>query len=275
LKSPSASWRNGCIREAIEMSRLPVLLLSLGLWLSPSAAFATQEVVGTETAASHLPPGAVHAPDAAVAAEKLRAVLDGPDFARREESWQLRFRHDWLRDWFSRKQDASTDPAKGALFSAFGELFVWMVNHALWLLALLVLILAYRYRRRWLGLLQRLPRATADVPQAVIREDRESVAQPLPDDVAAAAEVCWRNGQPRQALSLLYRGAVAALALPAPATERENLRLVRAAQTPEMVEAFTRIARAWQALAWAHQPPGSFEALLETYRRYFRQGGAP
>lgn len=255
------------------MKRLSAFALSLSLLLLPLTVTGTQEEVASETAAPHIPPGAVHAPEAATAAEKLRAVLNGPDFAHREETRQLRLRNEWLRKLFSPKKEADPDPSTGTWLKAFGEIFVWLVHHALWLLALLVLILAFRYRRRWLALLDRLPRPVDAASPAVIREDRESFAQPLPDDVAAAAEACWRNGQSRQALSLLYRGAVAALALPAPATESENLRLVRSAQTPEMVEAFTRIVRAWQALAWAHQPPGSFEALAETYRRHFRRGG--
>jgi len=125
-----------------------------------------------------------------------------------------------------------------------------------------------------------------------------AIAHPLVPAVAAIAVVAaalarWREGRPDEALSLLYRGALAWLVdrrrLPAREswTEDDCLRhlsgkpevpLVTASETPReapLVDYFARLTRAWQRTAYAHRPPSDDEMreLASGWPVHFRAPG--
>jgi hypothetical protein len=93
----------------------------------------------------------------------------------------------------------------------------------------------------------------------------------LPEDVAGAAAALAREGRLREALALLYRGALSRLVhrqgvrLLASHTEAEVLSLApaQAAQYLQM------LIDAWRACAYARRPPGTaaVEALAQGYRQ--------
>lgn len=208
--------------------------------------------------------------------QQMQTVMNGPDFAQREEKQRLRFRQDWLNDWFNQKESATPDNSPPGWLESASRVFAALVRHSLWLAALIILVLALHYRHKWLPLLQgrTIGRPAAAPRAADILEDMDFRA-PLPDDILAAAAAYWQQGQARPALSLLYRGAVLSLQLPDNATEGENLRLVRQRHNPDIVEAFTGITRAWQAMAWAGRVPARPDSLMESYRRHFRVRTGP
>lgn len=243
----------------------------LSCLLAAPAFAADMENADTGPAPASRTDGLAHAPDAAPAAVDIKAVMDGPDFSHRETVQELKFRHDWFKDWKSEPEKKKTASA-GPWLKRLGDFFVWIFSHALVILALIVLVLAYRYRQRWLGLLRRSPANAAIEPFVARIDEAPEDSLPLPDDIVQAAEQAWQTGSRRQALSLLYRGAAASLGLPPAATESENLALVRRHQTVEVNEAFSELVRAWQALAWAHQEPSDLTPLSNTYRRHFRRG---
>jgi phage tail protein X len=93
--------------------------------------------------------------------------------------------------------------------------------------------------------------------------------EPLPADIAAAARGLWADGRRRDALALVYRGAVEAMvamtgrALPPGATEAQCLRA--AAALPDAPRrAFAHGVRLWQQAAYADRMPAddAFEAML-------------
>ena len=96
----------------------------------------------------------------------------------------------------------------------------------------------------------------------------------LPDDPLQEAELCWQQGQPRRALSLLYRGAVRELRLPEQTTEQENLALVQKNEDARTLQAFQVIMLAWQAQAWAGRTPPAFAPLAAAYRQRFLRRSA-
>jgi hypothetical protein len=95
--------------------------------------------------------------------------------------------------------------------------------------------------------------------------------QTLPADVASAARRLWKSGQRRDALALLYRAGVVALArqlqttLPPGATEAECLRASRRLPQAEDRQLFAQVVRVWQYAAYAQRDPDEdeFEALLQ------------
>lgn len=124
------------------------------------------------------------------------------------------------------------------------------------------------------------PRAAVPKPPPV--RGRDEIASPPAAGLGAAAWQLWQDGQPREALRLLYRGSLAGLAtrhgLPVrpDATEDECLRLAAAQLAhPELVGFFRRLTRAWQATAYAHRPPeeSTARALCEEWPRHFATVG--
>ncbi len=95
----------------------------------------------------------------------------------------------------------------------------------------------------------------------------------LPDDIAAAAWSRWERGEHREAISLLYRGALATLVdrdglkLGVGATEGDCLSLVQAGSQADLGEYFSKLTEGWLRLAYAHRTP-SHEQAQELCRRW-------
>ncbi len=83
----------------------------------------------------------------------------------------------------------------------------------------------------------------------------------LPDDPAAEALRLIAAGDPRAALSLLYRGALVrlifdhGLEIPRSATEGECMQRVEQRCSAELSAFFTELTRHWRSLAYAHRMP--------------------
>jgi hypothetical protein len=100
----------------------------------------------------------------------------------------------------------------------------------------------------------------------------------LPDDVVAAARALWRDARCRDAMSLLYRGALAhlvnrhALRVPESATEGECVDRVRAHHEGPLVDDFAALTGSWQRVAYAHEAPPDerFAELCACWSRHLR-----
>lgn len=158
----------------------------------------------------------------------------------------------------------------GRVLGLIGEYGLWVIFGVL-VLALLITA------PRWLGWL----RAT------IARERREDTPvehveaappEPLPPDVPAAALRLWEAGHERDALALLYRASVEAMARRAQivlvpgATEAHTLRASRRMPRAQDREVFARTVRTWQIAAYAHGLPTAqeFESLLGALAHSFQ-----
>jgi hypothetical protein len=118
--------------------------------------------------------------------------------------------------------------------------------------------------------------APEPVPEAVAGLDIRP--ESLPADVIGAAEVHWREGQRREAMSLLYRAALAclvgrhALRVPESATEGECVERVRTEHQGPLVEDFAMLTGSWQRVAYAHEIPAedTFSELCTRWARHLR-----
>lgn len=152
-----------------------------------------------------------------------------------------------------------------------GGLVTTFISYWPWLMGVLLLALAVRYRRWLLGWFEPAGAALAADPgrsESVTLEE-----EALPADVSAAALALWQRGEGRAALALLYRGSVARVQelsgreLPHGATEADCLHA--AAGLPTAVGlAVARVVRAWQYAAYAHRLPEApvFDALIAEWR---------
>lgn len=216
----------------------------------------------------------------AVSAEQARTtieqVLAGEDFHQQDVQRVPQFILDWelfddpksengsqLPDWL---------PALAKSLAEGFEILLWAV-----VLTALILLL-YRYRRElrdWVA----SPGgrgAAKDVPEQLFGLDLRR--EQLPVDAPALAASLWKQGQKRAALAALYRSALGALMhrhqlrLRDGFTEGDCLHVARSHLTPELWTYLARLTRAWQRIAYAHQPPSEAElmALCDDWPEGFR-----
>lgn len=130
---------------------------------------------------------------------------------------------------------------------------------------------------------------TSDYVRAMIPKNKEEdvaskrnvrdfqKAMTLPKDVVAAAEKDWKAGRFRDAMSLLYRGALYSMVtkfkcdIDLSDTEASCMRVVYET-TPELSDSFTVIARNWQLLAYANLSisDDEFRSLSNLYSENFK-----
>src|SRR5690606_20276712 len=149
-----------------------------------------------------------------------------------------------------------------------GRLVAMVAECGLWLLlglAVLALALTARVWWPWLAGLR-----VARQPQAPVEQVPVPEPDVLPPDLAAQSRRLWREGRPRRALALLYRGSVESMVartgviLVPGATEAQCLRASRRLPDAGDRGAFARAVQVWQQAAYAGRMPGDgeFEALL-------------
>jgi hypothetical protein len=187
---------------------------------------------------------------------EIAEVLKAPEFAHQRETEQWRLRRasgpsgdlDWLR--------------------SLGSAFARVTEVAFWIIAGLALAYALWWAARMLPRL-RVPAAEPYRPPAALF-GMALAPESLPDDVAAAAAALAREGRLREALSLLYRGALSALVhrrgvrLLASHTEAEVLQLAPA----DWRDSLQKLIEAWRLCAYASRDPGAadIERLVQDYR---------
>ncbi len=150
----------------------------------------------------------------------------------------------------------------------------------LWALAIIaVLLIAYALRK--FAPEARLKKQAYRPPNTLF--GLEVAPESLPDDVAASALEAARAGRPREALSLLYRGALSALVhryevpLLAGYTEGDCVRAARGSLPDPGVAYFGQLVGAWQAVAYAAQMPSpdGVEQLCSTWAQHFAKPASP
>ena len=189
--------------------------------------------------------------------EAIAEILAAPEFGSRET----------VRDWRFRWAPEIEPPADvrgprvGELLAAVAEVVLWVLAGVL---VTVIVIYLIRSRGRWARAVPagEPPRSA---PERRLLSGWIDPDEPLPADVAAAARALLDSGRPLEALSLLYRGALAALdrrpglSVDESWTEGECLGHL-AARLPEGDAGFfRRLTLAWQRAAYAHRRPADDE----------------
>lgn len=153
---------------------------------------------------------------------------------------------------------------------SFGRLLGGLTELLLWVLAIGLAVWLVYLSRFWdRGALPRSASRLPDYEVMGFRLDEQS----LPDDVVAAANVLWTEHRPREAIALLYRGALTRLIqsfgceFSRGDTETDCLVEV-GSQTPERVSVcFKQLTRSWTRLAYGHKPidVDSFQTLCNQW----------
>lgn len=143
----------------------------------------------------------------------------------------------------------------------------WMGKTMLFLIATSVLAalvwLIWANRHLFMN---RLPGGTrAMAPKARVVMGLDVSPETLPEDIPSAALALWRQGRHREALGLLYRGAIsrvielARVEILESDTEGDCLRRVEQAGAEARPDYFRGITGAWTQLAYAGRPPEDVE----------------
>ena len=234
------------------------ILLCCTIWFSSALATFTSEPVNPELAKKY-----------------ITDILRQPEFqtTREEQHWQ---RIDESGDEPTVTEEVPED------FSLLPGLIVILANSLeilLWILLGLVIVFLLRRAPHWL---EKFSFQTKDQPIHVVQPrilDESLKDNPFAksSSLSRQAWAIWQAGQPRVAISLLYRGALAILisrhklAILDSATESECVRLVERHQPVELFNYFSELTRHWQSVAYAQRFPSDMEAqqLCKEWAQYF------
>lgn len=156
------------------------------------------------------------------------------------------------------------------LLGAIGEKLIWVVVAG-------ALVVALYYLRRFAPRWMENADPAYEPPSALFGLD--VTPESLPDDVAATAAALAGQGKLREALSLLYRGALSALvhrhqvALVAGDTEDDCVRAASRKLPASSADYFGSLVRAWQDIAWAsrHIEGTRVVTLCDEWQAHFAQ----
>jgi hypothetical protein len=215
---------------------------------------------------------------------EIAEVLKGPEFPhdRERSTWRVRWPErewpDWeWPEWL--KFRSEPDDAKSDTGWPLGEILGTLAKIVLWTAAAVGIVwLAYHLAR----LLPRLiePMARAEPPPVLF--GLEIAPESLPPDIAAVAAQLLAEGRVREALSLLYRGALSSLVhkkgveFHVGDTERDCLRRAMPVLPREGHTYFGELIAAWEAAAYAGRLPDAARAsgLVASWTGHFAKDEA-
>ncbi len=246
----------------------PALFL---LALLPALTCLTATDLHAGTGAGNNPPPNEAAPDV------IREVLADPAFGHVEKLTRWRRKDDGKAD----NPEQTSGLLEWLLNSVeLGETVAGALRVALWTLALAGLAWLIWRRERWMHLLdwRRRPKSAADDASRVIAGvdvDPDS----LPKDIPRAVQALWNQERHREAMSLLYRGTLAALIehkqlkVDESCTEQDCIDAVERLETPAISRHFRDLTTLWQLLAYGHRLPETrlVEHLCHQWWRLYRR----
>lgn len=182
----------------------------------------------------------------------------------------------WVKIKQEKKKDKKKDKTDMSwlknILESFGQLFAIIFEYALWIAIAVGLYFIFRYRDNWLYLFQGGKKKKEDdyiAPEVMFGMDVRP--ESLPDDIISNAKQLWDQGKHREALSLLYRGALVRLInqehiqLQNSHTEGDVLKhsalKLNSGINLEKLEYLNVLTDQWRTIAYAHRAPD--ETLMQ------------
>jgi hypothetical protein len=198
--------------------------------------------------------------------QEIAEVLKAKEFPHQVDTMQWQRRHP-LDD-----RPARDDSGDNSWLGAIGYALAHVAQALLWLLAAALVAYAIWWAVRLMPRV-RAPVAQAYQPPASLF-GMEIAPEKLPADVGAAAMALARAGRLREALGLLYRGALSDLVhrrgveLLASHTELEALQLATRRVDPDRSAYLQTLVRIWRECAYSRRSPVQLEveSLASGYR---------
>ncbi|VAW55662.1 hypothetical protein MNBD_GAMMA07-1743 [hydrothermal vent metagenome] len=204
------------------------------------------------------------------AKKMVKAIKSKPPFVNMEEEKQW-----YLNDIETKFEFDPNTTINVSWFSNVIKFFIILIEAALWLLPLLAIFYLYLYRKYWFNLMrdnETKPRKTP-IPDTLFGLD--ITQETLPNDIEKTARHLWLNHKHREAVGLLYRGALFAMfkqhkfELPPGATEQDCVGqlILKLKQMPLdeivtpihfnelQINQFQTLTDIWVSVAYAHRIP--------------------
>lgn len=170
-----------------------------------------------------------------------------------------------VKTWMAKHQQ-ERKRSNDKLSEGFIQLFASIFKGLLWVAVIVAVILAIIYRQKILAYLSPLRKQTNIITTPEVLFGLDIRPESLPDDIAGTAHQLWQAGKTREALSLLYRGALViltheeGLAIQASHTEGDILKLAKPTTVAERYTYLRTLTKLWQTIAYAHRSP-SFQEI--------------
>jgi len=207
-------------------------------------------------------------PTPVATSDLLENILSQDDFGYTKKQWVPKFDFNWEED----QENDFLDLLESGSTTTFAK----VIKALLWIaIVLFLILLLYTLRGFRRPELTRNPlsRTGKDIEDA----KNHPLTQNLPTDIAAAAEQLLQQGQRRQALSVLFRGALRSimdeheLKISRGATESDCSENVSSVGSEHQVKTFGKLLRIWQKEAYANQPQDTklISTLIEDWKNAF------
>ena len=190
--------------------------------------------------------------------KEIAEVLKAPEFGHFRETMR----------WQAREPGVPGDTGPDWRLRGFGYALARAAEVLFWALAVAAVAYALWWARRLLPRFQTPGPEPYRPPPALF--GMELAPETLPPDVAAAAAALAREGRLREALSLLYRGALSEL------VHRRGIQLLASHTEGEAVRLagmpyFAALVDAWRRCAYAKREPSAeeIEKLAQGYKEAF------
>jgi len=193
------------------------------------------------------------------ARREIAEVLKAPEFPHQVDTLRWQRRHPLAEEERPRERESGD----GTWLLGIGYALANAARVLFWMAAIAIVAYAIWWAARMLPRM-RVPAAEAYRPPASLF-GMEIAPEKLPADVGAAALALARAGRLREALGLLYRGALSDLVhrrgveLLASHTELEALQLAQKRLDPDRSAYLQTLVRTWRECAYSRRSPGSTE----------------
>lgn len=147
------------------------------------------------------------------------------------------------------------------IFEPIAKVIGFTLEFGLWILIAIGIILLIYFRERWLHLFQGTKKKEDKYEAPDVMFGMDVRPDSLPDDIAGEARKLWQEGKHREALSLLYRGALVRLInqekvkLEVSYTEGDVLRHAAKQLTSTKQGYLQSLTAQWKLIAYAHRSP--------------------
>lgn len=164
------------------------------------------------------------------------------------------------------------------LLEPFAKIMGFIIEFGLWILLGIGLIVLFYFRYRWLYLLKiKKKENTKEYESPEVMFGMDVRPESLPEDIIAEVRKLWQQNKQREAMSLLYRGALARLInhenikLEDSYTEGDVLRHARKDLNNEKSRFMEQLTLLWKSVAYAHRFPSNddLDTLLKGWHGDF------
>lgn len=177
------------------------------------------------------------------------------------QHWVKKKRNNKKNEFDAKIIDSSFANFMNEIFRSIALFVSKIIEFGLWIIIAIAIILLFYHRKKWLHLLQNRKKTDDKYEAPEIMFGMDVRKESLPKDIIEESKKQWQKGQHREALSLLYRGALIRLInqenirLKNSYTEGDVLRSANKQLTTSKQNYLKLLTTQWKLIAYAHRSP--------------------